>query len=650
MSAIARILIVEDDEGLARLQQRRLERANYSVAAVSTAAAGFDRVREGDIDLMVLDQQLPGGVSGLDLFRDIKSAGYQVPAILVTGLGGEAIIVEALRAGVYDFIPKTAEYLDHLLPAVARVLKERQSARNLAESQERLIREQAARAEAEYSREAIRVSEERLQFALGAAHMVAWEWDLATGVTVHSANVGEILDMPELAGRDFTQFIHPDDRERVLAARTTACHGGADYEQEFRLLLPDGRLLWFADKARLREDSTGQPCHLVGACVDVTARKLAEEALKEADRRKDDFLAMLAHELRNPLAPIRNATQVLQLTAPDDERLIWASDVIERQVQHMSRMVDDLLDVARFTRGKIGLQMETLDLACALTRAVEISRPGIDARAHHLSVEFPAEPISLHGDAARLTQVFANLLNNAAKYTREGGHISLSAARVGDDAEVRVRDDGQGIPPPLLERVFDLFTQVDPSIDRSSGGLGIGLTLVKSLVEKHGGRVEVRSEGVPGRGSEFIVRLPALPAAPTEPAPSLRMPGRRSESRRVLVVDDNVDGAQSLAIMLRFKGYEVRAVHDGDAALETAGAWRPDVVFLDIGLPGMDGHEVARRLRRELGLTDATLVAATGYGQEEDRRLSREAGFDFHLVKPVDLEALERLLDDPPLH
>jgi signal transduction histidine kinase/CheY-like chemotaxis protein len=367
------------------------------------------------------------------------------------------------------------------------------------------------------------------------------------------------------------------------------------------------------------------------------------DELADADRRKDEFLAMLGHELRNPLAPIRNAVHLLRRLAASDPNLRQPTDLIERQVQAMTRLVDDLLDVSRITRGKIQLRREPVDLAAAVTRGVETARPLIDAHGHVLTVTLPPEPIRLEADPTRLAQVIGNLLTNAAKYTEQGGHIGLTVERRPGEAAVRVRDDGVGIPAALLPQVFDLFAQGDRSPARSEGGLGIGLTLVKNLVEMHGGRVEARSEG-PGQGSEFVVRLPL----PDEQAPNegeAAAGGRRPvPPRRVLVVDDNVDAAESLATLLRVDRHEVRTAHDGPTALEEAATFRPEVVLLDIGLPKMDGYEVARRLRGQDGFQKALLVALTGYGQEEDRRRAAAAGFDAYLVKPADPAALHDLL------
>ena len=366
--------------------------------------------------------------------------------------------------------------------------------------------------------------------------------------------------------------------------------------------------------------------------------------LIETDRRKDQFLAMLAHELRNPLAPIQNALYILRTGASDAETLTFTREVMERQVQSLVRLVDDLLDVSRIMRGKVELRKERLELTAVVARAVETARPLIDAQGHELSVNLPAEPVWLEADAVRLAQVLANLLNNAAKYTPESGHIRLSAETEGRDKIIlRVRDTGIGIRAEMLAHVFDLFTQADSSLGRARGGLGIGLTLVKALVELHGGSVQAFSKGS-GQGSEFVVRLPLSDGAEVRHAAVETPAAAPSPSRRVLLLDDNVDAANSLALMLRLQGHEVLVAHDGPTALEAVKEFTPDIAVLDLGMPGMDGYEVARRLRREPGLEKLLLVALTGWGQEEFRRRSREAGFDFHLVKPAEPRELRELL------
>jgi signal transduction histidine kinase len=376
-------------------------------------------------------------------------------------------------------------------------------------------------------------------------------------------------------------------------------------------------------------------------------RAIAEN-LAEADRRKDEFLAMLGHELRNPLAPILNALHIMGRRGTDASILQDMRDLVERQVKHMSRLVDDLLDVSRITRGKVQLLKERLNLADVVARAVEGARALIEGKRHRLEVVLPREPLWLEADPTRLEQVLANLLANAAKYMEEGGRVWLTVERHGETAVVRVRDLGLGIPPEVLPRVFDLFMQGEQSLDRSQGGLGIGLTLVRSLVELHGGSVSAHSEG-PGRGSEFVVRLPAA-STPGQPCPKSPAPkGKAGRARRVLVVDDIPDVADSLRMVLGLDGHDVRIAADGRAALEVAQAWPPEVVLLDLGLPGMSGLEVARQLRSQADLESVFLVAMTGYGQEQDRQRCHEAGFDLHLVKPVDPAVLREMLAFPNL-
>ena len=367
-----------------------------------------------------------------------------------------------------------------------------------------------------------------------------------------------------------------------------------------------------------------------------------EQALRTADRRKDEFLATLGHELRNPLAPIMHSLEIMKLSgAFENSRTQQAGAVMERQVHHLNRLVDDLLEVSRITRGVIEVRKESLDLSAIVKAAIETSRPVLDNLRHELTLDLDPDQMCVAGDPVRLTQVFANLLNNAAKYTNHGGHIIVTTRRDNGDAVVSVKDDGIGIGPNALGQVFDMFMQVDRSTRRSQGGLGIGLTLVRSLVGMHGGSVEARSEG-PGLGSEFIVRLPILIDIAATAEEARRM--RPLPSRRILIVDDSRDGGESLATLLRVLGAEVALAHSGRAALESVETFKPNVVLLDIGMPGMDGYEVARRIRANPMNRDISLIALTGWGQDEDRRRSVAAGFNHHLVKPADIEQLRQLL------
>jgi signal transduction histidine kinase len=370
--------------------------------------------------------------------------------------------------------------------------------------------------------------------------------------------------------------------------------------------------------------------------------RASEDRLQEEARRKDEFLAMLSHELRNPLAPILNAAHAMRVFgATDAAKILWAQDIIERQALQLSKLVDDLLDVSRITRGKVELKLATVELAAAATQAIEGCRPLLDGRQQRLTVSFPNVPLAVHADPVRLVQVLSNMLNNAAKYTAKGGNVWLTVERENEEAVVSVRDDGKGIDAKLLPNVFDLFTQCDRSLARSEGGLGIGLTIVKSLVEMHRGRVEARSEGL-GKGSEFIVRLLRVDSLMANP--TIDVVGQSVKPQRVLIVDDNADAADTLAMLLMGEGHDVRIAHDGLTALREAASFRPRVVFLDLGLPGMDGYEVARRIRGQPDLCSVLLVALTGYGQEEDRRRTEAAGFDVHIVKPASADALLALV------
>jgi len=381
---------------------------------------------------------------------------------------------------------------------------------------------------------------------------------------------------------------------------------------------------------------------------EVAERARAERALQEADRNKDEFLAMLAHELRNPLAPIGNALQLMRMN-PSEPRLQWAQEVIHRQLVSLTRLVDDLLDVSRITRGKITLTRQALDIATLINRAVETIEPLVLEREHQLTLRVPPEPMRVDGDPTRLTQALANVLGNAAKYTERGGRIELTCTRQGAEVEVRVRDNGIGIPAELLPRIFDLFTQLDRRSDHALSGLGIGLALVRRLLEMHGGSISALSEGA-GTGSEFVIRLPLLAdsAVRTETENDRQHANLPAVPRRILLADDNADALESLATVLRLRGHEVFSASNGAIALETAGRHVPEVALLDIGMPLLDGYEVARRIRAQEWGKGMTLVALTGWGQDADRRRSREAGFDTHLVKPLDLDQLSDLLAQLP--
>jgi PAS domain S-box-containing protein len=508
--------------------------------------------------------------------------------------------------------------------------------------------------------EALRINQERLNLAQKASRAGSFEWNIRTDAVIWSEETEALFGLsPGSFGgsyEDWTRCVHPEDLPRAEQELRRALADGEGLS-EYRAFLPDGSVRWIQARGKVFFDEAGGPSRWVGINIDVTERKLMDEslrrqaeALREADRRKNEFLAILAHELRNPLAPISNAIQILTLRGDDPALVAQTKEVMERQVHQMTRMVDELLEVSRIGRGKISLQTAPLDLAEVVATAVETSRPLVEARRHTLTVSLPERPAHVEADGARLAQVLSNLLNNAAKYTEDGGRIDLIVEQAQAEVVIRVRDNGIGMAPERLTSVFDMFEQIEGAADRSQGGLGIGLTLARSLVEMHGGKIEAHSDGL-GKGSEFVTRLPALAEPATESAPKpAEKPHAPSATggRRVLVVDDNVDSAESMAVLLRLYGHDVRLAHDGEGALEAALAFRPDVMFLDIDLPKMDGYEVARRLRLEPAMGGMTLVAMTGYGQEEERRRTREAGFHSHLVKPVDFDMLQELLSSLP--
>ena len=464
------------------------------------------------------------------------------------------------------------------------------------------------------------------------------------------------LDDIEAARRaPVASFFFPDDQSRIMNEffPSVLDKGHGETEVRFRHF-KTGEALWMSYKVLTLPDATGRPVAFATVSQDISERKRLEENLtrlaedlSEADRRKNHFLAMLAHELRNPLAPISNAVRALHLGGGDAETLRSASDMLRRQVGQMSRLVDDLLDLSRITRGRIELRKERIELAAVVQQAVEAVRAVYQSKGQELTIALPSHQVYMHADPARLAQVVGNLLNNACKFTDEDGHVWLTVEHQGEQAVVRVRDDGIGIAAEHLPNIFEMFSQVDTSLERSRDGLGIGLTLVKTLVEMHDGTVDVCSDG-PGRGAEFTVRLPILSGVTDTASPPAVAAAAPAMGRRILIVDDNEDGAESLALLLQVAGHETHMAHDGLEAIEAAERLRPDAVLLDIGLPRMNGYEVCSRIRRAPWAKNVVLVALTGWGQEEDRHRSREAGFDAHMVKPVDFDALLNLVASLP--
>jgi len=412
---------------------------------------------------------------------------------------------------------------------------------------------------------------------------------------------------------------------------------------EIEIVRPDGSVLYVQNDVEPLYDAAGNVCGCVSVCVDLTDRRLAEMGLRDADRRKDEFLATLSHELRIPLAPIRNAIEVIRLAAGNQDLADKARSIMERQLAQIVRITDDLLDVARITQNKVELRLARVDLRTAVQSAIESTRPAVDAGSQTLTVEVPDAPMWAVADLTRVAQALSNLMANATKFTPAGGRIAVSASSRGDLATIVVADNGAGIPREMLPRIFNMFTQLQAHRDRTHGGLGIGLTLARRLVELHGGTIDAESDGV-GRGSRFTVRLPLAPSsAETERVVRDAAPG--VTGCRILIAEDNADAAEMMSLMLRVKGHDVRVAADGEQAIAIGRAFEPQIAFLDIGMPRIDGFEAARRLRRLLGRR-VVLVALTGWGQDEDKQRSRAAGFDHHLTKPPEPDVLDRLIAD----
>jgi len=508
-----------------------------------------------------------------------------------------------------------------------------------------------------------RESAERLQLALAAAQAGAWSWDIRSGAIEWSAEnyvlYGQSPSLgPPLHG-DWFSTVHPDDRANVdRAMRDTLSRKVAEFRAEFRVLWADGDMRWILGIGKAEFDEAGEAVRMIGINLDIHDRKRIEKALQDEDRRKDEFLATLSHELRNPLAPLTTGLEVLRLAPAGAAVAVSALGVMERQLTHLVRLVDDLMDVSRIRSGKIEMKVEVVSIGDVVRQAVEACQPLIEKALQRLDVVVEPTHITVTGDEMRLTQVLTNVLSNAAKYTANGGHILLQAGIEDGQVLLRVVDDGVGIAPAMLSEVFELFAQVDTSRHRAGGGLGIGLSLVRKLVTLHGGTVLCDSRGL-GLGTTVEIRLPLLMSGEADvivnadPAPQVVtvinediVPG--DAVRRVLLIDDNVDGAETMASMLRLNGYQVWTAYDGDAGLTAAMAVRPASIVVDIGLPIIDGYGVARRVRLEPSLRNVRLIALTGWGSARDQGLALAAGFDVHCTKPVDLKALAKLLRTAP--
>ena len=498
--------------------------------------------------------------------------------------------------------------------------------------------------ETKRAEEKLRENEERFRTMADSSPIMIWVTDPAGRMEfVNRVYLDFFGIRGDQAGEfDWRQIIHPDDREAHVAAFTTALRERLPFHACARVKRHDGRWRWLESRGNAIIDSAGRMTGYIGSSPDITHIVESQESLRDADRRKDEFLATLAHELRNPLAPIRNNIDILRLSGDSSPAAERIYKTMEQQIIHMVRLVDDLLEVSRITRGTIELRKEPVEFAAVVRSAVETSKPLIEEARHRLTISIPPEPLTLDADSVRLAQVFANLLNNAAKYTDPGGEIWLTAWREGNNVAVSVRDTGIGIPAEMLPRIFDIFTQVDRSAPRAQAGLGIGLTLVRMLVEMHGGSVAAASEGV-GKGSEFVVRLPLAVVSNSRPKPEQGL-SKMLFACRILVVDDNRPAADTLGMLLKLIGAEVHVVYDGPTALQVLESYKPTTVLLDLGMPGMSGYEVARRIRDLPELQGVMLIAVSGWGQEEDLQRSRSAGFDLHLTKPVHIEELQLVL------
>jgi PAS domain S-box-containing protein len=644
----AKILLVDDLPANLLVLRTILDELCLSLVDASSGEEALRQVQSQEFAVILLDVQLPG-LDGYETAKRIRSleASRYTPIMFLTAHDVERSDLERGYAlGAVDFLVKP------LLPIVVRAKV--QGFVELYRAQRR------ATLEAEQLKLLVQGTAEYAIFMLDpGGHVLTWNF---------GAERLKGYEAKEIIGHHFSRFYPQEaiDRGWPTYELEQALEVGR-FEDEGWRIRKDGAQFWANVVITSLRDQNGRHLGFSKITRDMTERKRAEEsarrlaeeraarlvaeentrlyeALRETERRKDEFLATLAHELRNPLAPIRNALQILKVPHLDAASAERSRDMIERQVQQLVRLVDDLLDVSRVMQGKLTLRKEPVELASIVSRAVETAQPLIQAQGQDLAVSLPNESLKVEVDTVRLSQVVGNLLTNAAKYTNRNGRISLSAWREADEAVLLVKDTGIGIAPDMLPHVFELFVQADQSSTKSLGGLGIGLTLVKNLVELHGGTVTAHSAGL-GTGCEFAVRLPVAlqetkESAKTPPvsAPSLA-PGLR-----VLVVDDNRDAALSLAMLLRLLGHDVQTAHDGHEALQLLKGSVPDLVFLDIGMPEMDGYEVARRIRGTPGLSNVVLAALTGWGQQEDRRRSAEAGFDHHLIKPVEADILGNLL------
>lgn len=611
-----RLLLIDDNPHDRDLVTRALSQ-HFGAVTVLPARDAHELERtifDGEFDAAIIDYELRW-TTGIEALRLIKRSWPECPVLMFTASGSTEVAVEAMKEGLDDYVTKTPKHYARLPYALRACLDRRK----------------AERARAQLA--AVVESSEDAIIGMGPEGFVTSWNDGATRLLGYTSD--------EILGRPIDSVIPPDLREaeRVTLARIS-CGERVDHYDTLRLG-KDGRAIPVSVRLSPILDRDGRLIGISKIARDITERRQAEEAFQLADKRKDAFLATLAHELRNPLAPIRYATRLLEPGVPP-QMASDAKKMIDRQLAQMAHLLDDLLDVSRVTRGVLEIDREQLDLREIIESAVASVKPLAEVARQEIAVSLPAEPLSVSGDAVRLVQIIGNLLHNATKYTPVEGHIAVSASVAADDVIVSVKDDGVGIASEALPTIFELFVQLEAPGTRPAGGLGIGLSLARDLVRLHGGRIEAHSAG-PGLGSEFLVRLPCAREAPalTEPvAASEKITALGASGVCVLIVDDNVDAATSLSYVLAIAGYQTAIAHDGKRALELAEKLHPSVVLLDIGLPSMSGHEVARRLRAAPWGQNIRLIAVTGWGHESDRAKSLEAGFDTHLTKPIDPEML----------
>ena len=663
-----RILVVDDDP-VDRLAVRRCLRQSGTDARTkeaSSAADALEAVGKAVFDCVFLDYYLPGDDT-LTLLRTLRETVPELPVVIFTGRGDEDIAVELMKAGAADYMPKSSLTPERLASALrhAREVTQAAIARQRAEGLLRLLSEAAEHVLiATTPEDLLKGLFDKISGPLGIDAYLSYtadtagnELELTSWAGIPEDRLASVSEPPfdmSIAGSVIIErqparatFIQQcaEPAAQVLKSigfRATSCH---PLLAEYQLL----GALCFASRTRdaFAEDEL-EFLRTVSHYATAAFERLRNmERMREDDRRKDEFLATLAHELRDPLAPLRNVLELLKRADGREHILEQARETIDRQLGHLVQLVDDLLDMSRITRNRLHLRKRRVELQSVIQQALDVALPMAESFDHELHVELPSDPVFLNADPVRLAQVIGNLLTNACKYTDPGGHIWLVAELQEDDVVVRVRDTGIGIPRNKLASIFEMFKQLPAARDRSQGGLGIGLTLVKRLVSMHGGTVEVFSAGT-AHGSEFVVRLPVLRERPQVRTAARPDEAPQTAGRRILIVDDNRDSAASLAMLLETAGNTTQEAYDGIEALEAAARFRPDVVLLDIGLPRLNGHEVCRRVRAETWGRNMTVIAVSGWGQDDDRRKSCEAGFDHHMVKPVDFDILLKLLAEPP--